>query len=105
MSAKVYLPCMRGGSMVPWDRREFLKLWSAQATGLVGQTFSVLAMPLVAILTLHASPSTVALLVACFNMPTLLFGLFAGVVIDRLPRRSVLIVADIGRAVILCSIP
>jgi MFS family permease len=96
---------MKGGSMVSWDRREFFKLWSAQATGLVGQTFSMLAMPLVAILTLHASPSTVALLVACFNLPTLLFGLFAGVVIDRLPRRSVLIVADIGRAVILCSIP
>jgi MFS family permease len=88
-----------------WQRREFFKLWSAQATGLVGQTFSVLAMPLVAILTLHASPATVALLVACFNLPTLLFGLFAGVVIDRLRRLSVLIVCDIGRAVLLSSIP
>ncbi|HEX3813555.1 MAG TPA: MFS transporter [Mycobacteriales bacterium] len=88
-----------------WRDHDFLRLWSAQATGLVGQQFSVLSLPLVAILTLHASASTVGLMVTCFNLPWVVFGLFVGVVIDRFPRRSVLILSDLGRALLLVSIP
>ena len=88
-----------------WRDRDFIRLWCAQATGLVGQQFSVLAMPLVAILTLNASASTVALLTATFNLPWVLFGLFIGVLIDRYRRRMILIVADVGRAVLLVSVP
>jgi MFS family permease len=88
-----------------WRNRDFIRLWAAQATGLVGQQFSVLAVPMVAILTLDASASTVALLVACFNLPSVLIGLFVGVIIDRTRRRSVLIAADVGRAALLASIP
>lgn len=88
-----------------WRNRDFVKLWAAQATGLIGQQFSVLAVPMVAILTLEVSAPTVALLVACFNLPSVLFGLFVGVLIDRTRRRTVLIVTDIGRALLFASIP
>lgn len=90
---------------VRWERRDFLRLWSAQGTGLIGQQFSVLAVPLVAITTLHASAPTVALVGVFFNLPTLLFGLVVGVPIDRMRRRSVLIASDVGRALLFCTIP
>jgi MFS family permease len=90
---------------VGWERRDFFRLWSAQATGLVGQQFSVLAIPLVAITTLHASAPTVALVGVFFNVPTLLFGLVVGVPIDRMRRRTVLIASDVGRALLFCTIP
>lgn len=89
----------------PWRNGVFLKVWGAQASGLVGQQFSTLAMPLVAVLTLHAKASTVALMTTCFNLPWLVIGLFVGVAVDRLPRRSVLIVSDIARALLLVTIP
>lgn len=89
----------------PWRDHDFRQLWIAQATGLVGQQFSVLAVPLVAILTLDASASTVALLVAIFNLPWVIFGLFVGVVVDRFSRRMTLIVGDIVRALLLASVP
>lgn len=89
----------------PWRNSTFLKVWGAQASGLVGQQFSVLAMPLVAVLTLHATPSAVALISTCFNLPWVVIGLFVGVVVDRLPRRSVLIASDIARAVLLGVVP
>lgn len=89
----------------PWRNGVFLKVWGAQASGLVGQQFSVLAMPLVAVLTLQAAAWTVALMVACFNLPWVVIGLFVGVAVDRLPRRSVLIFSDIARAILLATIP
>jgi MFS family permease len=88
-----------------WERRDFFRLWSAQATGLIGQQFSVLAVPLVAITTLQAKASTVALVGVFFNLPTLLFGLVVGVPLDRMSRRSVLIGSDVGRAALFCTIP
>lgn len=89
----------------PWRDHDFVHLWIAQATGLVGQQFSVLAVPLVAILTLHASAVKVALLTTAFSVPWVLVGLFVGVVVDRFSRRTVLIVSDIARALLLGSVP
>jgi predicted MFS family arabinose efflux permease len=66
---------------------------------------TTLAFPLTAALTLDAGPGAMALLGAAGTLPTLLFGLFAGVWVDRLPRRPLLIGADLARAVLLGSIP
>lgn len=88
-----------------WANGDFRKLWSGQAVALVGQQFGVLALPLVAILTLNAGASAVALLIATASVPTVLFGLFVGVVVDRLSRRSVIIATNLGRAVVLATIP
>jgi hypothetical protein len=62
-------------------------------------------LPLVAIYTLDAGPLPVAILGAANVAPGLLLGLFAGVWVDRLRRRPLLIAADIGRALALASVP
>jgi len=91
--------------VAPWRDPDFVRLWIAQASGLIGVQFSILAVPLVAIYTLHASASTVALIGVFFNLPWVIFGLFIGVVVDRFSRRKTLIIADIVRALLLAAIP
>jgi MFS family permease len=85
---------------------EFMKLWAAQSISQLGDQITLLALPLVAVLTLHASAAQMGFLVAAELMPHLLFSLFAGVWIERVQRRRrLMIVADLGRAVLLGSIP
>jgi MFS family permease len=80
-------------------------LWSAQTISQLGTQITLLAMPFVAILTLDASPLEVGILGAVDFLPFLLFTLPAGVWVDRLPRRRILIAADIGRAFVLSAVP
>src|SRR5437763_534919 len=70
-----------------------------------GSEISQLAIPLAEALVLAASPAQMGLLGAFEFAPFLLLSLFAGVWVDRVRRRPVLLVADIGRAIILGSIP
>ena len=88
-----------------WRHPDFLRLWAGQTVSLLGSQITLVALPLVAILTLGASPFQVGLLAAAGNLPTLLFGLIAGVWVDRLRRRPLLIAADLGRATLLLGIP
>jgi predicted MFS family arabinose efflux permease len=88
-----------------WRHRDFLRLWSAQTISQFGSQVTVLALPLVAILVLDASAFEVAALTTVEWLPWLLFSLPAGVWVDRLPRRPVLVVTDLGRAAALVSIP
>ncbi|MEJ7754762.1 MAG: MFS transporter, partial [Candidatus Limnocylindrales bacterium] len=84
---------------------DFVKLWVAESISMAGSQISQLAIPLLAIVLLNASAFEVGLLTAVGFLPFLLFGLPAGVWIDRLRRRPILIAADVGRAVLLASIP
>ena len=88
-----------------WRSGDFLSLWAAQSISQVGSAVSQLALPLVAILVLDASAFEVSLLAALEFLPFLLFSLPAGVWVDRLRRRPILMLADVGRAVALASIP
>ena len=88
-----------------WRHPDFLKLWAGQTVSLGGSLVSRVALPLVAILTLDATPGEVALLRIADLLPGILLGLFAGVWVDRLRRRPLMIWSDIGRAVLLGSIP
>jgi MFS family permease len=88
-----------------WRHADFLKLWSAQTVSQFGSAISQVALPLVAVLSLHASAFQVAALSTVEFLPFLLFTLPAGVWVDRLPRRPILVVADAGRALALGSIP
>jgi MFS family permease len=88
-----------------WRHPEFLKLWSAQTISLFGSLIGRFALPLVAIFTLNASPIQVATLGAAGVAPGLALGLFAGVWVDRLRRRPLLIAADLGRALALATVP
>jgi MFS family permease len=88
-----------------WHHPDFMKLWTGQAISEFGSQVSALAIPWIAVTTLNSSAFAVAALSAVEFLPFLLFTLPAGVWVDRLPRRSVLVVGDLGRAVLLLSIP
>ena len=88
-----------------WRQREFLKFWAGSAISDVGSQVTALAVPLIAALTLDATPWQMGLLSAAGSAPILLVGLFAGVWVDRVPRRPVLIATDLGRAALLLIIP
>ena len=88
-----------------WRHADFLRLWSAETISVFGTHVSQLAIPLVAILVLDASAFEVSLLFTVLTLPFILFSLPAGVWVDRLPRRPILIVGDLGRAALLVSIP
>ncbi len=88
-----------------WSHRDFLKLWTGQTISLVGDQVSLLAIPLTAVLFLRASAFQMGILTAMGSMPAFLFALIAGVWVDRLPRRPILIIADLGRFLLLCFVP
>jgi MFS family permease len=88
-----------------WRHRDFTRLWAGQTVSQFGTQVTYLALPLTAAVTLQATPSQMGLLGAAEFAPFLLFGLFAGVWVDRLPRRNILIAADLGRAALLALIP
>jgi MFS family permease len=90
---------------VLWGNRDFLWLWAAQTISQFGSAITSLALPLVAILVLDASTFEVAAITVISWLPIILFSLPAGVWIDRLPRRPILISTDWGRAAVLGSIP
>jgi len=84
---------------------EYLKLWSGQSISAVGSRITAVAMPLAAVVVLRASPIQMGVLAALTMLPHLLFGLPAGVWVDRLSRRAILVVADVIRAVTLGAVP
>jgi MFS family permease len=88
-----------------WRNADFLRLWAAQTVSELGSQVTQLALPFVAILVLKASTFEVAALGVVEFLPFALFSLPAGVWVDRLRRRPILIAADWGRALILVSIP
>jgi len=92
----------RGGL---WRHSDFLKLWSAETISQFGSQAGQLALPLVAILVLDASAFEVAVLGTVEFLPFIIFTLPAGVWVDRLPRRPILIIGDFGRALLLVTIP
>ncbi|HEV7679964.1 MAG TPA: MFS transporter [Candidatus Dormibacteraeota bacterium] len=88
-----------------WRQTDFLKLWAGQTVSLVGTAVTMLALPTIAILVLHASPLHVGLLAAVQRIPFPLLALFAGVWVDRVRRRPIMIAANVGRALAVASIP
>ena len=96
----IFLP--RGGL---WRHADFLRLWGAQTISQFGSQISVVALPLVAIVVLEARPFEVAALGAVEMLPFLLIALPAGVWVDRLPRKPILVLGDLGRAVALATVP
>src|SRR4051794_10174562 len=88
-----------------WRHADFLKLWTGQAISRFGSQVTVLAIPLIAITVVDATTFQVGLLSAVEFAPFIIVGLPAGVLVDRLPKRPLLIVADIGRLVAVGTIP
>jgi predicted MFS family arabinose efflux permease len=95
----------RGHSITLWRHRDFLKLWAGQTISELGSRITREGLPLTAVLVLHATPAQMGLLAALGGISVMLFGLVAGVWVDRLRRRPILIGTDLGRAVLLCTVP
>lgn len=87
------------------EQPDYLRLWAAQIIAEAGSRVGSLALSLTAVLALEATAGQMGALRAATNAPALLFGLMAGVGIDRWPRRRALVIAELGRAALLGSIP
>jgi MFS family permease len=88
-----------------WSHPGFRRLWLGKTVSSLGSQITFVAVPLTAVLVLEASARQMGILTAAGTLPYLLLGLLAGVWVDRLPRRAILIAADIGRAIVLVTIP
>src|SRR5438552_12379007 len=82
-----------------------MKLWTGFTIARVGSQITVLALPLTAVLLLGAGATETGLLVAAQMAPSIVAGLFIGVWVDRLPRRPIMIVPDIGSAIAIATVP
>jgi MFS family permease len=88
-----------------WRNHAFVRLWLAQVISNAGTAITGLALPLTAVLLLNATTNQMALLNIASFAPHIVFGLFAGVWVDRARRQPILLGADLGRALLLVTIP
>jgi MFS family permease len=107
MTARKVVPKDRGGlqDLAPRVRNDVNMLISAQAVSTYGSFITRAALPLLAILGLHINAAEAAALAAVDLIAGAFVSQLAGVWIDRLPRKPVLIGTDLLRAVLLGSIP
>lgn len=83
--------------------RRFWTVWSAATSSNVGDGIVLAAIPLLAA-SLTREPLGVAATTIAVRLPWLVFGLFAGVIVDRTDRLRLMIATDLGRAVAFAAI-
>jgi predicted MFS family arabinose efflux permease len=88
-----------------WRDADFMRLWTGETISVFGSLIGGIALQFTAIIWLHATPLEVSILTTSQLVPGFALALFAGAWVDRLPRRPVLIAADIGRAAVLATVP
>ncbi|WP_435886602.1 MFS transporter [Streptomyces hirsutus] len=92
-----------GRSVPPslWRDRDFRRLWVGQTASQLGEHTTLIVLPLFAVLTLHAGAGELGVLRAAGQAPILLLSLFVGAWVDRWRTRTVMVVTDAGRALVL----
>lgn len=93
------------GDVAPAPRSSFLRYWTAAAISSFGTAVTAVAMPVLVIQILGATPLEVGVVNAAQFVPYALLGLIAGVYTDRWRRKPVLVWASVGRALSLAAIP
>src|SRR5579884_1092146 len=88
-----------------WKNPDFVKLWLGQTISNFGSGITGIALPLTAVLVLGATPVQMGILGALNGVAVLSISLPGGVWVDRIRRRPLLIATDLGRTVLLTSIP
>jgi MFS family permease len=88
-----------------WRNGDFVRLWAASTVSFFGSFITRTALPFAAILVLGAGAAEIAALRGLELAAMLVVGLVAGAWVDRLRRRPIMIGADLGRALLLGSIP
>lgn len=87
-----------------WQSQNFRLLWAGQSVSALGSQVTSVAVPLLAVITLHASIAQMGLLSTVVRLPCLLY-LVAGVWVDRSRRRRILLSTDVARGILLLSVP
>src|SRR5205814_4745207 len=82
----------------------FLRFWGGSSISTLGNQVTVIALPWL-VLQLTNSPFQLGIVAALEFLPFLLFGLVVGVYADRWDRRTILLVADLVRFLVLASVP
>lgn len=85
--------------------RNFRLLWASVGVSSFGNALTEVALPLLALFVVGVSPTQLGFVVAVEQVAWLLLGLFAGVWVDRWPRRTVLVASDLGRAILISVLP
>ena len=88
-----------------WKQRNFRLLWFGETISLLGSTVSHFALPVVAVVTLHVSAGQMGLMRALGSAPSIVLGLLAGVWVDRLDRRRLLVATNLLAAALMASVP
>ncbi|MEZ0106896.1 MFS family permease [Catenulispora sp. EB89] len=88
-----------------WRHRDFLLLWGGQSVSEIGSSVTVLALPLAAVVLLDASTFQVGLLTAMSTVPFLLVALPAGAMVDRAAKHRLMMWCDLGRLLLMASVP
>jgi MFS family permease len=89
------------GFFVLWRDADFRRLWVGQTASQLGEQTSLVVLPLLAVLTFHVGAGELGVLRAVGQAPQLLLPLFVGVWVDRWQTRTVMVLADLGRAAAL----
>jgi MFS family permease len=84
---------------------DFIKLLVGQGVSEIGSVATRTALPIAAVVALGAGPLEMGILVGSSSIALIGVGLAAGAWVDRLPRRPVMIAADLGRAAVIATIP
>jgi MFS family permease len=88
-----------------WGQKQFVRFWLGESISMIGSSVSDFAVPLVAVITLHATPGQMGVLRAVAAAPGIFLGLFAGVWVDRVSRQQLLIATALIAAVLVASVP
>ncbi len=86
-------------------QRDFRLLWIGETASGLGNSITAVALPLIAVVVLHADATAVGLLAAMVWLPWLIAGLPAGAWVDRVRSRPLMIACDLLSAVVFLSVP
>jgi MFS family permease len=92
-----------GGNL--WRHRDFTRFWFSDTVSQFGNQFSGFALPVLAVLSLKATPLDIGIITALAIVPYPVLGLFVGVWADRFRKRRIMVVCNFGRMVTLASVP
>jgi len=101
---------VRSAKLVPprllRENANFRRWYVGQSVSMLGDQISAIALPLTAVLALHAGPAQMGVVTTAYLVPNLLFSLHAGVLVDQLgKRRQTMLLADLGRGLLTLTIP
>ncbi|MFJ8470970.1 MFS transporter [Kitasatospora sp. NPDC094011] len=102
-TARTADPVEVGGSRS--GARAFWRYWTASTVSRLGDQVTTVALPLIAVVTLHASAFQVGLITGAAYAAWLVIGLPAGVLVQRLPLRGTQVAMDLLRAAAVASVP